>query len=491
MSNHPATSSVPLTHACPALPPSHYAQVRAQALKQPYLVISNPALAKELSLKHDYFAHQDGHEFFTGSAVLEPPQLAYVYSGHQFGVWAGQLGDGRALSLGRLQNQAAQSLELQLKGAGQTPFSRMGDGRAALRSSIREYLCSEAMHGLGIATTRALCLYGSEQLIMRETPEKSAILTRVAPHFFRFGHFEHWYYQGKYAELKELADHCLQHYFPACLHQDQPYLAMLREICQRTGQLIAQWQAAGFMHGVINTDNMSLSGLTLDYGPFGFMEDFDPSHICNHSDQQGRYAFHAQPYIGDWNCHALGQCFTALDANETEIRQALAAYQESFVATYRQLLSKKFGLSLESPEDDELLERFFQLMAEQKADYTLSLRALTQVDQIPGAGDTSLLAQFEQQTKIAEWLKHFQARLKSQARPFAQRQQKMLASNPKYILRNYLAEIAIQAAQQGDFSEIKRLNQVLQNPYAEQSEFENYAAPAPAWAANLCVSCSS
>ncbi len=489
LSQHP--SAIQLRHACPSLDQTHFAIVQAQALNQPYLLMHNQELAAELDLSQDFFTESAGCELFTGSATAAPPQIAYVYSGHQFGVWAGQLGDGRALSIGRLPKAPTGEVELQLKGAGQTPFSRMGDGRAALRSSIREYLCSEAMHSLGIASTRALCLYGSDQLIMRETPEKSAILTRVAPHFFRFGQFEHWFYQGKYQQLKELADHCLEHYFPACQQQADPYLAMLAEICLRTGKLIAEWQAVGFMHGVMNTDNMSLSGLTIDYGPFGFMEAFDPTHICNHSDQQGRYAYHAQPYIADWNCHALAQCFTALHDDEAGIRQALASYQQSFVSHYRALLSRKFGLTLQSGADDELLERFFQIMAENQADYTQSFRALCQVSSLTSTNDDKLLRLFSDQSAISAWLSDYQQRLRAETQDSVQRQQVMLSTNPKYVLRNYLAEIAIQAAQQGDFTELRRLNQVLQQPYAEQPEFEHYATTAPAWAENLCVSCSS
>ncbi len=491
MSNTTPLSLPSLHHACASLNPAHYAQVFAQPLNNPDLVLHNSGLADELALHPALFADTTGRRLFNGGAAQPAaPQIAYVYSGHQFGIWAGQLGDGRALSLGRLNTRDGSSLELQLKGAGPTPFSRNGDGRAVLRSSLREYLCSEAMHALGVPTTRALCLYGSEQLVMREMPEKSAVLTRVAPHFFRFGQFEHWYYQGHYQELRELADHCLANYFIDCQQQPFPYLAMLKRICELTGKLIATWQAYGFMHGVMNTDNMSISGLTLDYGPFGFMDHFDPAHICNHSDHQGRYAFHAQPAIGDWNCHALAQCFTALHENEADIRQAVAAYQHSFVSHYRSLLGGKFGLNLQDGDDD-LLEGFFQLLAKDQADYTLSFRALSHVQTQASLHDEKLLGLFKSQTDLQDWLIAYQSRLQHESSHQEFRLTSRLQRNPKYVLRNYLAETAIQLAQAGDYREAQRLNLALQNPFDEQSEFDAYAASPPAWASSLCVSCSS
>lgn len=491
MSNCAPLPTPALEHACDSLSAAHYAKVSAQPLKNPVLALQNTALAANLGLDSAIFSQAAGQDLFNGAAITDAPQIAYVYSGHQFGVWAGQLGDGRALSLGRLKVSPDNRQELQLKGAGMTPFSRMGDGRAALRSSLREYLCSEAMHALGIPSTRALCVYASEQLIMREAPEKSAVLTRVAPHFFRFGHFEHWYYQGRHQELRELADHCLKHYFQDCQNQASPYLAMLKRICITTGELIAKWQAYGFMHGVMNTDNMSIAGLTLDYGPYGFMDHFDPAHICNHSDHQGRYAFHAQPAIGDWNCHALGQCFTALHDDVDEIRQALAQYQTSFVSHYRTLLAEKFGLTLSSKDDDALLEDFFQLMASDAADYTLSFRALSHIPTRPGKADDNLFACFRNQPAIHDWLSHYRARLHYEKSDDSMRHASMQKRNPKYVLRNYLAEIAIQQAQQGDFSEAEKLSRILQNPYDEQAEVNDYASAPPAWASTLCVSCSS
>ena len=255
--------------------------------------------------------------------------LASVYSGHQFGVWAGQLGDGRALWLGEVDT-AAGPLEIQLKGAGLTPYSRMGDGRAVLRSSIREFLCSEAMHALGMPTTRALCVTGSALPVRREEIETAAVLTRVAPSFIRFGHFEHFASQERDAELRRLADFVIEHHYPACREAANPYAALLAAVAARTATLMAQWQAVGFCHGVMNTDNMSILGLTIDYGPFGFLDAFDPGHICNHSDHEGRYAWARQPNVALWNLHALAQALLPLIGDTDAALAALEAYQGRF-----------------------------------------------------------------------------------------------------------------------------------------------------------------
>eukprot|EP01041_Mallomonas_annulata_P026255 gene26255-47513_t len=266
--------------------------------------------------------------------------FATVYSGHQFGVWAGQLGDGRAILLGDVAT-ASGPIELQLKGAGLTPYSRMGDGRAVLRSSIREFLCSEAMAALGIPTSRALSVTGSDQGVMRETVETSAVVLRMAPTFIRFGSFEHWSSGQQPEQLKVLADYVIDRFYPQLRTEENPYAAFLAEVTRRTAELMAQWQAVGFMHGVMNTDNMSILGETLDYGPFGFMEAFDSGHICNHSDQQGRYAYGMQPQIGHWNCYALGQALLPLINEVPAAQAALDVYQPAFAAKMDALLHAK------------------------------------------------------------------------------------------------------------------------------------------------------
>ena len=272
-------------------------------LPDPYLIAASPHGLSLCGISPEQSRSSEFVDLFTGNRLAEQCRpRATVYSGHQFGQWAGQLGDGRAILLGDLAGH-----EIQLKGAGATPYSRMGDGRAVLRSSVREFLCSEAMAGLGIPSTRVLCITGSDKMIMREQPETTAVVTRLAPSFIRYGSFEHWFYRNDYKALKKLADFVITRHYPEFTELPNPYQALLTEVTRRTARLMAQWQTVGFMHGVMNTDNMSILGLTLDYGPFGFMEAFNPRHICNHSDDLGRYSYAMQPQIGNWNCHALGQ----------------------------------------------------------------------------------------------------------------------------------------------------------------------------------------
>lgn len=289
-----------------ALGQPFYTRLAPNPLRDPYWVGRSALMAKTLQLDEHWWQSQQALEAFSGHNHLAGSDpLASVYSGHQFGHWAGQLGDGRALLLGEIQLSDGSAWELQLKGSGLTPYSRMGDGRAVLRSSIREFLASEAMHALGVPTTRALCITGSDQPVRREEMETAAVVTRAAPSFIRFGHFEHFCYSGQHDALRHLADFVIAHFYPECQTAEQPYAALLEAVTQRTAALIAHWQAVGFCHGVMNTDNMSILGLTIDYGPFQFMDGFDPGHICNHSDTMGRYAFGNQPAVAHWNLRAL------------------------------------------------------------------------------------------------------------------------------------------------------------------------------------------
>ncbi|MEO7939637.1 MAG: protein adenylyltransferase SelO family protein, partial [Burkholderiaceae bacterium] len=289
----------------------YYTRVRPTPLPDPYWVGTSAAVARMLDLPAGWLHSDEALQVLTGNHILTGSEpLASVYSGHQFGQWAGQLGDGRAILLGGLAAADGQTLELQLKGAGPTPYSRMGDGRAVLRSSIREFLCSEAMAGLGIATTRALCVTGSDAPVRRETMETAAVVARVAPSFLRFGHFEHFSYRNEIDALRQLADYAIDRFYPQCrdgaAFGGNRYAALLHAVSERTADLLAQWQCMGFCHGVMNTDNMSMLGLTIDYGPFQFLDGFDPGHICNHSDTQGRYAFNRQPNVAYWNLYCLG-----------------------------------------------------------------------------------------------------------------------------------------------------------------------------------------
>ncbi|MBY0558000.1 MAG: YdiU family protein, partial [Burkholderiaceae bacterium] len=406
---------------------------------------------------------------------------------------AGQLGDGRAILLGELDTPAG-PVELQLKGAGLTPYSRMGDGRAVLRSSIREFLCSEAMAALGIPSSRALALAGSDQGVMRETVETAAVVVRMAPSFVRFGSFEHWYYRKQPAELKILADYVIARFYPALQAQENPYAALLGEVSQSTARLMAHWQCVGFMHGVMNTDNMSILGLTLDYGPFGFMESFDPEHICNHTDQNGRYSYANQPQIGHWNCYALAQALMPLIDDVPAAQLALDSYQPAFAAQMDLLLHAKLGLSqLEQhgAADRALFDAMFAMMQTYGVDFTLFFRNLSQLRRADSSGDRAVRDLFIDATGFDGWAQQYRARLQDEPASDAERQQAMNRVNPRYVLRNYLAQVAIEKAQNKDYSEIQRLLSVLRRPYDEQEENASYAALPPDWASHLEVSCSS
>ena len=480
-----------VSNAFAQLPPTFYTALQATPLPSPYLVGFSADAAALIHLSPDAAASTEFVEAFTGNRILPGSRpLSAVYSGHQFGVWAGQLGDGRAILLGDVSS-GAQRLELQLKGAGLTPYSRMGDGRAVLRSSIREFLCSEAMAGLGIPTSRALCVTGSDQFIMREAPETSAVATRMAPSFVRFGSFEHWFYSERHDELKLLADHVIDGFYPQLREQPNPYRALLEEVTRRTAQLIAQWQAVGFMHGVMNTDNMSILGLTLDYGPFGFMEAFDAGHICNHSDNNGRYSYANQPQMGHWNCYALGQAMLPLIGDVDEVHAALAVYKPAFSSKLDELLHAKMGLRTVQPEDNALFDQLFATMQASHADFILFFRNLGNLLLDHPENDSPVRDLFIDRPACDVWLQQYRARLRQEGSDDAARRKAMHAVNPKYVLRNYLAQIAIEKAQNKDFSEVARLLSLLVKPFDEQPENAHYAAQPPDWANTLEVSCSS
>lgn len=466
-------------------------------LNAPYIIDVNRPLAYSLGFSDAQLDSKIFVDVFSGSLVAETSQpLAAVYSGHQFGVWAGQLGDGRAILLGELPlfDEAGghtRNVEVQLKGAGLTPYSRMGDGRAVQRSSIREFLCSEAMAGLHIPTSRALSVIGSNDYVMREQPEKTAVVTRVAESFIRFGSFEHWYYNNQPEQLKRLADFVVSHYYTELLDAKNPYSALLKEAIKRTASLMAHWQAVGFMHGVMNTDNMSILGITLDYGPFGFMDAFDPQHICNHTDVNGRYAYFMQPRVGLWNCQALAQALYPLIDNLEEVQSHLAGFQAHFESTYQALFRKKLGLERIDENDPALIAEFLKLTAENHVDFTICFRRLSEISKLNEKRDAAIRDLFIDLKAIDRWLERYRMRLQSETCDDAGRKLQMNASNPKYILRNYLAQIAIQKAEQHDFSEIQRLHMILRTPFDEQEEYNAYAEPPPDWAKTLEVSCSS
>ena len=468
---------------------------------EPGWVAQNLKLGHDLGLPDQWLNGQEGLAVFSGNGLWEGMEpRASVYSGHQFGQWAGQLGDGRALNLGEYLSPKG-AVEIQLKGAGKTPFSRMGDGRAVLRSSIREYLCSEAMAGLGIPTTRALCLTSSPLPVLREALETAAIVTRTAPSFIRFGHFEHFANDASpngLEHLKQLADFVIaNHFHTENFSSANPYAQLLERVTLSTAKLMAQWQAVGFCHGVMNTDNMSILGLTLDYGPFQFLDGFNPQHICNHSDSMGRYAYGRQPQVAYWNLFCLAQALMPLIEEQDLAMKALEAYKSAFADSWEIGFLNKLGLEKQedpdlATEDKTLLNDVLQLLANEQVDFSIFWRRLSHAAPIAQAASPewqSLADVFIDQPAWAAWRDRYLSRL--QNRPSHLAVSQMLQVNPKYVLRNHLAEAAIQKTKQGDHTEVDTLFKLLQSPFEEHSQFEHYANLPPDWAAHIEISCSS
>jgi len=479
------------------LPELFYARVTPAGLKNPHLVAFNPDAAALIDLDPAEAKRPEFADCFGGHYLLPGGDpLAMVYAGHQFGVFVSRLGDGRAILLGEVRNSRGQKWDLHLKGAGGTPFSRDDDGRAVLRSCIREYLCSEAMHGLGIPTTRALCIVGSDEEILREQVETGAMLLRLGPSHVRFGHFEYFYWRRQFDHIKTLADYIIAQHLSDLVGATEAYARLYHEVALRTARLMAQWQAVGFAHGVMNSDNMSILGITIDYGPFGFLDAYDPRFICNHSDHHGRYSFQNQPDIGYFNLRCLAQALTPLVPDEA-IKAALDAYEQVFAERYGALMRAKLGLTEVRPDDETVVRDLLELMRGSCADYTNVFRALCDYptaqarQQAPEARNENLRDHFVDREAFDRWAARYTERLRSENSNDDERSARMRRVNPKYVLRNYLAHAAIQMAKEKDFSEIERLHQLLRDPFAEQSEMSRYAAPPPDWGKQLIVSCSS
>lgn len=482
-----ALVSLPWQQRFTSLGPDFVAAIQPSPLPAPYGVGHSSAVAQSLGLPAQWASAEVALHALTGNQLLPGSTMhASVYSGHQFGVWAGQLGDGRACLLGELAGQ-----EIQLKGAGPTPFSRRGDGRAVLRSAIREFLCSEAMHGLGIPTTRALCVTGSDATIWRETAETAAVVARVAPSFIRFGHFEHFSKREQIPQLQALADFVIEHYYPQCREDAgaNPYLALLGEVSRKTAELLAHWQAVGFCHGVMNSDNMSILGLTLDYGPFQFLDAFAPGHICNHSDTQGRYAFSEQPNMAYWNLYCLTDALMPLIGDEDAATEAVDSYRAHFQAASQLCLAKKMGLDRADPRQKALTDMLLPMLAADQVDYTIFWRRLSHWAARMDDEDYSVMDLFVNRQQMQTWQYAFESMHKSMGTTDVSA--RMLRANPKFVLRNYMAQEAISAAQAKDFSVLAQLQTVLETPFDEHPAHARWAGFAPDWAASIAVSCSS
>ena len=464
------------------LPDNLWTAVSPSPLEQVQLIHTNTALLKRIGLEKSDKVDAELTHLLACQPLQQPlHSVATVYSGHQFGQYNPQLGDGRALLIAETEHEG-NYLEWQIKGSGLTPYSRMGDGRAVLRSTIREYLAQEAMAGLTIPTTRSLALATSQTPVYRETVETAATLIRTAPSFIRFGHFEYFFYTKQLDTLLTLVNFVIDSYYPECKHQPEPVAAFLQAITDRTAQLIAKWQAYGFCHGVMNTDNMSILGLTLDYGPFGFLDDFSIGHICNHSDHHGRYAYNQQVNIGLWNLNALAHSLSPFIETE-QIKQSLQSYEPTYIETYRDLMLMRLGLSNQGELTDKLISELLQLLNEYKIDYTTFFRQLSHCNLNDKPEVISKIRQ-------SKWIEQYW-KLSSSKHQIKDKKQSMLAANPKYILRNHLAQSSIDKASQGDYSMIDELITVLQHPFDEHQALNYLAQPPKSHEKNLSLSCSS
>ena len=488
-----------------------WSTVRPTPVANPHLLIHSPEVATLLGLSDADIAHPNFAQIFGGNQLMEGMQpYAACYGGHQFGGWAGQLGDGRAMSLGETINSAGERWELQLKGAGSTPYSRRADGRAVLRSSVREFLCSEAMHHLGLPTTRALSLVATGDGVVRDMfydgnpqVEPGAIVCRVAPSFIRFGNFELPASRGDIGLLEQLVDFTIARDYPE-LHGDMQEKRgqWFLEICRRTAVMIAHWMRVGFVHGVMNTDNMSVLGLTIDYGPYGWVDNFDPAWTPNTTDAQGRrYCFARQPQIARWNLERLAEALGRVAPDPDALNAQLERFNETYSREFQRSFAAKFGLATWRNDDAPLIEEAFDLLHRAEIDMTLFFRRLALVD--PHAPETAVLEDAfydaEKQTAnhpaVEAWLHRWASRVVSDGEPSDLRQRRMNAANPLYVLRNYLAQEAIERAEQDDPSMIHALLKVLRHPYDEQPGMESFALKRPEWARHKpgcsMLSCSS
>lgn len=505
-----------------------YSRVLPTSVAAPRSLATSSEVADFLGLDSTALEQQGFADVFGGNQVLESmAPFAACYGGHQFGSWAGQLGDGRAITLGEVVNAAGQRWELQLKGAGPTPYSRTADGRAVMRSSVREFLCSEAMHHLGVPTTRALSLVGTGDDVVRDMfydghpkPEPGAVVCRVSPSFLRFGNFELPAARQDPALLKQLADYAITTHFPELgAPSPQTYVAWFDEVCRRTVEMIVHWMRVGFVHGVMNTDNMSILGLTIDYGPYGWLEDYDLNWTPNTTDANGRrYRYGHQPNIALWNLSRFGGALLALGLEPAKLEDVLRRRAAEMEQRYRQMLYGKLGLELSeddlaaelADEQPSLVDEMVSVLQLTETDMTIFFRRIADLRlnaEAEGQSDAELVAGLsdayykpEELTAAhteatASWLRRYAARLNAAGLGDEERRRKMNTVNPKYVLRNYIAQLAIDKAEQGDGSLVNELLEVLRHPYDEQPEHEEFAAKRPEWARNRpgcsMLSCSS
>jgi uncharacterized protein YdiU (UPF0061 family) len=497
-----------------------YSRVMPTPVARPRLLAYSYEVAEMLGLPAAQCESPEFAEVFAGNRLvsgMEP--YAACYGGHQFGTWAGQLGDGRAISLGEVVNGAGERWELQLKGAGTTPYSRSADGRAVVRSSVREFLCSEAMHHLGVPTTRALCLVATGEEVVRDMfydgnpqAEPGAVVCRVAPSFLRFGNFEILASRRDHELLRKLADYTIRTHFPGLgAPSPETYTRWFDEICRRTAVMITHWMRVGFVHGVMNTDNMSILGLTIDYGPYGWLEGYDPDWTPNTTDAGGRrYRYGHQPQVALWNLSRFGGALLPLVGGTEDLESALQDCVRSVERQYRQMMAAKLGLSADVSEDG-IVDELHAVLQLIETDMTIFFRRLADIElteaALERASDAELTAPLaaayytddplteQERTRTAAWLRRYAVCVQEEGVSHAVRRARMNAINPKYVLRNYLAQLAIDKAEQGDASLVRELLEVLRRPYDEQPGKEAFAEKRPEWARHRpgcsMLSCSS
>ena len=469
-----------LTNPYLELPEECYDRVTPTPLIRPHLIHANKDVAKVLDIDESELESEAFVTFLNGKHAVEGSDtFAMCYAGHQFGHYVPRLGDGRAINIGTIDKY-----HLQLKGAGITEYSRHGDGRAVLRSSIREYLMSEAMQGLSIPSTLCLGIIGSDHNVRRETIEKAAVVCRVSTSWVRFGTFEYYAHEGMFKELEALADYAIDENFPHIKGKDNRYTLLFNDVMIITARLIAQWMSVGFNHGVMNTDNMSIAGLTIDYGPYAFLDDFRHDNICNHTDQHGRYSFENQPQVAKWNLRALMMALSPLSTVE-KMEKNLAMFDKIYMRYYHYYMCKKLGLPGTVEGDPELIDDMLDMLEMLQVDYTLFFRTLSHYE-----GDrAALLRTGLYHEPMNAWLDRYDARIKTI--DTAVRKEQMLGANPKYVLKNYMLQEAIDAAEKGDFSVVDALFKIAQNPFDEHPEFERWAGATPNEFKNKKLSCSS
>lgn len=470
------------------LPGRFYARQAPTPVAEPTLIKLNEALAHQLQLDPVWLRSEEGTRVLAGNQIPEGAHpLAMAYAGHQFGGWSPQLGDGRALLLGELLDQSGRRFDFQLKGSGRTPFSRSGDGRAWIGPVLREYIVSEAMFALGVPTTRALAAVSTGESVYRETALPGAVLTRIAQSHIRVGTFEYFSARGDTEALALLCDYVLRRHYPELGQTEHSALALLHAVIERQSELVAHWQSLGFIHGVMNTDNVSIVGDTIDYGPCAFMDSYDPAKVFSSIDQQGRYAYQNQPRIAQWNMAVLAQSLLPLmfiqhadNSEEVTVQlaqEAVDKYPALYAEAYLRRMRRKLGLSEEQPDDLELVTELLSIMAEQQADFTQVFRRLSSCLTLPDhSADAELKSLFTNTEDLKPWLIKWKERLQSESSDTQLQQATMLAVNPMFIPRNHRIEEVIQSALKNEWQPLEALCAVLAHPFDDQAQHQGFAA---------------